>query len=153
MNCQVRKLKLMADNQSVYRFKLFYNGGKVALRYECKKRKGDLIEKLEHAVYLTDGLWQALEKRVSELVSDDEKPIEEGELTLAFNEKNVPKNKPVDYETIKRLIAEYSKTSCALLEFILSSRHLFPRSRVVYFDPNMKQLVHSGFIMDACELE
>jgi hypothetical protein len=157
-NYQVRKIKLITDNQSVnssvYRFKLFFkNQQKVPFKYECKKRKEESIERLGYAVYLTSTLWESLEKRVCGLVSIEQIPLEEDELTLGLNETNVPKNKQSDYEIIKKLIAEYYPTSLTLLGLILSSRHIFPKSRVVYFDSKKKLFRHSGFIEGAEELK
>jgi len=136
----VRKIRLTTVNRTVYRFKLFFNSeSEIPVRYECKRREGELIIALEHVVYLANGLWQALEKRVRELAPENNGLLSSGELGLVENEL---RRKP-DYDSAKRIVEEYTPTSLSLLGIILSSRHVFPESRVVYMDFEHKMLRHS----------
>ncbi len=147
-NSLVRKIRLTTVSGIVYRFKLFFNGSEVPCKNECKRREDDSIVVLEHVVYLANGLWQALEKRVQELVPGNNQLSSAGELGLVENEH---RRKP-DYESVKRIVEEYVSTSQALLGIALSSRHVFPESRVVYLDSENNMLRHSGFIEKVEEL-
>ncbi len=120
------RLELVADNDFVYSVELEYGSNGDVQDY-WNKRKKDVNQVLSYAVYLSRGLASAFEKRAG-LLHQNNKLTDKAKMSL---------------------IKEYKDTGIELLGIVVGSKHLFPKSKIIYVDPETGNMFHSGVVVKA----